>query len=196
MRGVAGTLKWYREHETTKQIGFDPDGRCLQIVRTARAIGQMYPSAISAQHATPAKYRITDLSKIRNGMVMYFDDPNDDNPFGHVVTVTAHEKVMRTLADITVRTNSVKANTIVPVKADYFGKHWGDKFQFAATWLNGQELTFPPKAPPKPSLTPLLHARNDLQSMVNIAKANKNDRLVTALTRDLVEINQTINQFK
>lgn len=201
-RTQSETLAWYRTHETTRQIGFDPDGQCLKVCRTARRIPSMYPSAISAQNATPAKHRVKDLSKLRNGMVVYYDDPRDDNPFGHIVTITDHAKVIKSLADFEVRTNSVKSNQVVVVRGDYFGKHWGDKFQFAATWLNGQALLFPkvavptPPKPVKPVLTPLIHARSDIAGMLATAKTQKNARLVTALERDLAEINETINKFK
>lgn len=145
-RDTAATLAWYDAHQTTAALGFNPDGQCLKICRTARNLPGGWASALVAQNATPREHRITDLSKVRPGMVMYFDDPRDGNQFGHIVTVCAVRPNATTLADINVWTNSVTSGRVVKVSADYFGKHWGDGFQFAATWLNGEALIMP-KAP-------------------------------------------------
>jgi hypothetical protein len=148
MRNYEETLQWYKTHQTTSQIGFDPDGMCLKICRTARGIGSRYGSAKKAQDATPANHRVHKIANLRKGMVIYYDDPNDSNKFGHIVTMVGRAKGgdRNNLHDILVETNSVKANEVVVVHGDYFPKNWGDKFQFGATWLNGMVLDVPSSA--------------------------------------------------
>lgn len=197
-RTAKGTLDWYIGHNTTSSIGFDPDGQCLKVCRTARNIPAKYPSALSAQVATPQAKRV-GLTGVKPGMVAFYDDPKDDNPFGHVVTIKTTEPVVRSLEDFTVWTNSVKANTLVVVRGDYFGKHWGDKFQFAATWLNGVDLLMPvvPTGGATHHGLPRLHTIvRELDEMIAAHKKAGNTRIVTALQRDRAELVQTINQFK
>lgn len=138
-------LQWYRENQTASQIGFDPDGMCLKVCRTARNIPARYPSAKEAQDATPKEHRIYQLEDIRRGMIGYSDDPNDSNRFGHVYTFIGRRRGFD-LDDpdgILTETNSVKANELVVVPLSYYQRYWNDKFQFAATWLNGVELDVP-----------------------------------------------------
>lgn len=150
-RDTAATLAWYEKHQTKAQLGYNPDGMCLKICRSARGLPGGVPSALAAQKATPAAHQIRDLTKIRPGMVMYFDDPRDGNKFGHIVTVAAVPAGgAKGLSDITVWSNSVTPGRVVKVKADYFPRTWGDGFVFAATWLNGEALILPAVATPKP----------------------------------------------
>lgn len=195
MRDVAATLEWYRTHRTRDQIGFDPDGMCLKICRTARGLDTVYPSALAAQEATPTEHRVKDVSKIRNGMVVYFDDPRDSNPFGHIVTVEgrAAGENPHSLSSLFLATNSVVADRIVTVRGDYFQKHWGDEFQFAASWLNGVPLTMPVPRPQPPKATRLRAAIKDLEAALEYHRSRGNTRLVRALRRDISEIKQTIN---
>lgn len=141
------TLDWYKTHQTASQIGFDPDGMCLKVCRTARGIPPKYLSALEAQKATPKKHRVTKVADFRKGMVGYFDDPRDSNRFGHIATMIGRVKGFdpNSMHDTLWETNSVVANQVVVVRGDYFAKHWGDKFRFAATWLNGYELDIPGK---------------------------------------------------
>ena len=148
MRNYQETLEWYKTHQNASQIGFDPDGMCLKVCRTARGIGSKYPTAKAAQDSTPAKHRHHKIEDLRKGMVIYYDDPNDSNKSGHIVTMIGRAKgVPKTkLESILVETNSVKANELVVVRGDYFPKNWGDKFQFGATFLNGIVLDVPEDA--------------------------------------------------
>lgn len=145
MRNWQGTINWYEDHETAQQIGFNPDGMCLACCRTARDIGPKYASAKLAAEATPQRYRVHNVADLRRGMVLYFDDPNDSNKFGHIVTMIGRVKGANrnSLHDVLVRTNSVVSGRIVVVRGDYFQEHWGDSFQFGAFWLNGVELDYP-----------------------------------------------------
>lgn len=141
------TLQWYRDNKTTAEIGFDPAGMCLKIARTAHGIGSMYESAKVAQDATPDEFRVYQVRDLRRAMVLYFDDPNDSNRFGHVVGMVGRVKDadFDDLNDVLVSTGSVVAGELVIVRATYFKEHWGDSFQFGATWLNGVELDIPSK---------------------------------------------------
>jgi hypothetical protein len=139
MRNFKETIAWYHQHDNGQSVGFDPHGMCLKICRTARGLPAKYGTAKEAQDATPAKYRVTKVSDIRKGMVAYFDDPHDSNKAGHITTVVGRVKGADKddLNDVLVETNDVKSGQIVVVRATYFEQHWGDPFQFAATWLNG-----------------------------------------------------------
>lgn len=136
------TLEWYATHQTTSQIGFDPDGMCYKVCRTARNIGPKYLTAKQGQDATPEEHRVHKIRDLRKSMVIYFDDPSDSNRAGHIVTMIGRVANFNPddLADILVETNSVVANQVVVVRGDYFLRHWGDKFQFGATWLNDVKL--------------------------------------------------------
>lgn len=155
MRDWKGALDWYRTHQTASQIGFIPDGMCLKICRTARDIPSKYPDAKTAQDATPQDHRVYKVADLRRGMVLYFDDPNDSNRWGHIVTMIGRVKNadVNSLDDILVETNSVVSGEVVVVRASYFPQHWGDSFKFGATWLNGYELDIPAARPPKPEPT-------------------------------------------
>ncbi|HEU5092707.1 MAG TPA: hypothetical protein VFT30_08475 [Nitrospira sp.] len=147
MRDWKGALQWYRTHQTAGQIGFDPDGMCLKVCRTARDIPARYLTARQAQDATPREHRVERVADLRRGMVGYFDDPNDSNTAGHIATMVGRVKGadVNDLNDTLWETNSVKANELVVVRGSYFAVHWGDRFYFGATWLNGFELDVPAK---------------------------------------------------
>jgi len=145
MRDYKETIAWFDTHNSTSELGFNPNGMCLAIAHDARALPAKYPSAKAAQDATPAKYRVTRVRDLRKGMVLFFDDPHDSNPFGHIVTMIGRVKGFNpdSLDDVLVETNSVVSGRIVVVRASYFKAHWGDSFQFGAFWLNGFELDYP-----------------------------------------------------
>lgn len=140
------TLAWFATHKTASQIGFDPDNMCLKVSRTARNLGPKYLTAKAAQDATPLEHRVHEVRNLRKTMVLYYDDPHDSNRAGHVVTLIGRVPGFDpgSLRDLLVVTNTVKANELVVVRGDYFEEHWGDEFQFGATWLNGFELDWRP----------------------------------------------------
>lgn len=201
-RSTPDTIEWLRTHETTTELGYNPNGRCLQITREARDIDAYYPSAFAAMLATPEEFRVYSIKKITKGMVGYFDEANDSNPYGHVVTWLGWEKdsPRESLHDLFCKTNSVVSGRTVVVRGDYFFPHWGDSFKFAATWLNGVELDLPerkPKAKPiqkfgKKKLEAIV---NDLDRLIEIQKKKGNPRAVKALRRDKQEIIKTLENF-
>lgn len=202
-RNTAQAIEWYRTHETAGQIGFDPDGMCQKICRTARNIGAGFPSAIAQQLGTPEHQRVYKVENIRRGMVMFFDDPNDSNPFGHIVTAVGRVKGKDPgeLSSILTRTNSVKRDHVVVVIADYYPRFWGDAFKFAGTSINGVELDLPdqkPKKQPKPPLGPkgVGRLRKVVDVLDEMIDRHKDDpRLVRALRRDKQKLLDTIQRF-
>lgn len=203
-RDTDGTVEWYRSHETAAAIGFNPDGMCQKICRTARNIGPGAPSALASAMATPREHRVPNVVDIRRGMVVYYDNPDDSNPFGHVVTVVGRdpERDAHMLDSLLVRTNSVKTGQVVVVRGDYFGRFWSDPFQFAGTWLNGVALDLPDQTPkPRPPALPagrvrrLEHWVDVLDGMIDTARAEGKTRLVRALRRDRKALRDTIERF-
>jgi hypothetical protein len=87
VRDWRGALDWYDTHQTKAQIGFDPDGMCLKVCRTARNIPAKHLTAREAQDATPEAFRVYKVEDLRKGMIAYFDDPDDGNRAGHIVTI-------------------------------------------------------------------------------------------------------------
>lgn len=181
MRDWQETLGWYAKHDNASEIGFNPDGMCLKICRTARGIGSRYGSAKAAQDATPKQYRVYNVRDLRKTMILFFDDPHDSNKAGHIVTMIGRVRGgdPDSLHDILVETNSVVKGKLVVVRGDYFQQHWGDPFQFGATWLNGQELDVPSgntrvrqfkQGGPQRDVTLLrsavAHGRHDVEPMV------------------------------
>lgn len=196
MRDVEGTINWYKINKDAPP--FDPDGMCLKVCRTARDIDPMFPSALAAQIATPKEFRVYDPADIRRGMVAYFDDPNDSNPFGHIVTVHGRDEEKHILE----WTNSVVPNKLTVVFHSYFPRNWGDTFQFAATWLNGVELEFGEKTTASTAPTArerrlrnLEHAVDDLMAAVAHAKKKGRTRLVEALQRDISRLRKHMKEF-
>lgn len=145
MRDWQDTLGWYASHTTENDLGFNPDGMCLKICRTARDIGSKYMTAKQCQDAVPKKYRVTKIADLRKGMNLFFDDPNDSNKAGHIVTMLGRVKGADpdSLHDVLVGTNSVISGRLVVVRGDYFTEHWGDPFQFGAAWINGVPTDIP-----------------------------------------------------
>jgi len=205
-RNTEQALKWYASHTSSSALGYNPNGMCLKICRQARNIGPMYPSALAAQTSTPKTKRVTELNKILPGMVMYFDVPRDSNPYGHIVTVHSRSKIVSSLDDLVVWSNSVKSGSVVKVRASHFPKAWGDKFQFGATWLNGEDLLLgdAPKPSPSPERKPLSggrgprlrHAIQDLDKMAEYRESVGDSRLAAALRRDRDSLRRTLGEFE
>lgn len=205
-RDLAGVRAWYRSNTVWPQdIGFDPDGMCQKICRTAPNIGPLFASAFAQQQGTPMADRVHRISDIRAGMIGLFDDPNDSNPFGHVVTFMGRDLDADpdSLSSLFTRTNSVKSNQIVVVRADYFGRFWGDSFQFASKSINGVQLDIAgeKKPPPRPPIGPKGIARlqrivSVYTDMIRTHEELDHPRVVRALRRDRAKVQETIARFK
>lgn len=177
--------------------------RCLELARTARSIPSLYPSALSAAHGTPKSERVLNYADLERGMVAYFDDPNDANPYGHIVTVAGWRGPRSNPGNLKVYSNDVVAGqpgSVGIVPGTFFKAHWGDSFLFGATWLNGYNFADLDSGTVTPHPTPL---GSDFDAAVaSLQKAIRHHRamtghsaIVNALTRDLAELKQTRTQF-
>ncbi len=144
IRNWREALFWYQTNQMTSQIGFNPDGMCLKVCRTARNIPAKHLTAKEAQDATPPEFRIHKVRDFRKGMIAYFDDPDDSNKAGHIVTIIGRVRGvdLDSLDSVLTETNSVVSGELVVVRASYYAEHWGDTFQFATNFLNGVEFDF------------------------------------------------------
>jgi hypothetical protein len=170
------TLQWYKENQHKSQIGFDPDGMCLKVVRTARNISAKYLTAKEAQDNTPKEHRIHKVRDLRRGMIAYFDDPNDSNRAGHVVTQIGRVKGFDPdeIRDVLFETNDVKSGELVIVRGDYFLRYWGDEFKFGATWLNGVEFDTPVPKKEEDTRVENFHQTKPKYDLTILARAGKN----------------------
>lgn len=165
---------------------------CLALARKAPGLPAIYPSARAAMEATPTARRFS-LARARRGMVAYFSDPNDSNPFDHIVTIAgwdgcdacwdgspdddpAHQHT-GDLNDLMVWSNDAKRTGGVDlVRGSFFPTHWGDPFRFAADWLNGYDLPgYDRDAKPAPGRetigSNLDHAIADVRRMIRNHRA-------------------------
>jgi hypothetical protein len=207
IRTTLETLLWFRTHQTTAEIGFNPDGMCLKVARTARNIMAKYLTARESQEATPLEYRVFRVRDFRKGMVFYADDPNDDNDAGHIATIVGrvHGFDPTSLHDVLMETNSVKAGEVVVVRGDYFERHWGDRTQFAATYLNGIVLDVHEKFEQR-SKVEKFHDTAPKYKLALLKKAADNGREHAGRVLDLItrQVNQLpdhpkfvrVNEFK
>lgn len=176
-RNTLQTNLWLREQHTSGASQWYQ--QCLRLTRTARNIDALYPTAISAQHATPEKYRVYRKINVKRGMVAFFDDPNDSNPFGHVATVQGRHPD----GSLYCWSNDIIPGKVSLVPLNFFPAHWGDNFQFAATWLNGVVLDMPGDTVVKTAAMPNLD--DAIASLTLVIQNNPDDdRLVQAMRRD------------
>ena len=174
-------------------------GLCLQLQRTARAIPAVYPSALAAQHATPKTERVLHYSDLTRGMVAYFDDPDDSNPYGHIVTVAGWDGPKSDLDNLLVYSNDVVAGregAVGLVPGTFFAKHWGDRFVFGATWLNGYNFAdLDQPATPTTGRVELAdnldHAIADLEKAIRAQRRLGRSAVVNALWEDLAHLRVT-----
>lgn len=174
-------------------------GLCLQLQRMARVnIPAVHASALGAALATPDEDRIYRVDDLRRGMVAYFDDPNDSNPFGHIVYVAGR------FADGTLMcwSNDVDPETNVGlVPFSFFQKFWGDGFMFGAISLNGWDLLGNNGLPmAKPGLGHLganyVNAIKGVKRAISHHRNTGNARLVRALQRELKHLQKLYEEYK
>lgn len=170
---------------------------CLRLQREARGLPAIYPSALAAQNATPEEDRVYRAKDLKRGMVAYFDDINDSNPYGHIVFVIGSDKQ----GELICWTNdALRTGGVDVVRMDWFQQHWGDVFQFGATSLNGYDLPEfdePPK--PKPGRGTLganfAHAIADVEKALSIHERKGHDAIVRVLKRDLARMQKHAARF-
>ena len=174
----SNTTKWYR--------------MCLKLQRTARGLPAVYPTAASAQVATPQSERV-GLTGLKPGMIAY---TKGSNPAGHIVLVEGWKAGLKNASNLMVWSNDVgsdgKGVAAVPLQQILGG--WRHSFQFGATWLNGYDFSEFNK--PAVSVHGTLgknveHAIEDLRKAVAFHKKGGNKDLVAILERDLKMIEAT-----
>ena len=181
----SGSTNWYR--------------RCLSLQRQARGLPAVYPTAFSASQATPSEERIYDVDKWKRGMVGYSYDPRIPGTAGHIFFVLGRAKD----GEILTTTNDAKeAGAVDVVRLEFYGRAWGQKLQFASTWLNGYDFKDETK-PPKPVKSGNLgeqyeQLRDDLQKVLvrKRKKLGNSHELVKALQRDVERMDRKLNRWK
>lgn len=188
-----GPLTWFRS--------------CLEVQRKARGLPPVYPSAAAAAAATPEEDRVYNLDEVKRGMVMFFDDIHDSNTAGHIVFACgrdAHSNILTWTND------AVREGGIDVVQSDFFPRHWGDPFLFAATSLNGYKFpdfhaapaTPPPASKPETSVgtghlgANFTSAMDALQVAIDHHKRKGHDQLVRVLERDLKRMQHQAARFQ
>ncbi len=169
---------------------------CLKLCRSARNIPAVFPSASAAMQGTPMSERVYDVSKLVEGMVVYFDDPNDSNKFGHIATL----RVAKGAGSLAWSNDVRDSGGVDTVDMDWFRRNWGDKFQFAAISLNGFDLILPKPVPvPKPTKHPievpkkatlsnLDYAIHRMDKAIAFHRSKGHTRLVRALLKERQDI--------
>lgn len=171
---------------------------CLQLQRKSRGLPAVYPTALSAANATPKSERIYDEDKWKRGMVGYSYDPRIPGTAGHIFFVTGRRD-----GKIMTGTNDAKQSGFVDyVPLNFYRDVWGQRIQFAATWLNGYDFSDFNK-PPKPvnpgSLGEQYKAALDSLKKVRERKRKQhgaNHPLVLALNNDIEHMQNTYNKWK
>ena len=191
---------------------------CLSLARQAPGLPGVYPSARAAMDATPAKRR-HPLIKATRGMVGYFSDPNDSNPFDHVATVAgwdgcdpcwngapdddpAHDH-SGDLHDLFFWSNDIiRDGGVDLVRGDRFPDAWGDPFRFASDWLNGYDL--PRYDVDKPTLAHgrggtlgenYRHAIADVRKALRYHREHNHPKVVAVLADDLARMKAHAAKF-
>lgn len=187
---AAEFLKYQHDTEST-----DWRALCLKLQRMARGLPAVYPSALAAAEATPESERVYALQDLRRGMVAYSDDPNDGNPYGHIYFIIGRDHMDRLLT----WSNDVRVPggvDVVPIQ--FYSRHWGDTFQFGATWLNGydfSEFNKPPKETRGGLGENYAHAIEDVEKAIKRHEKKGHDKLVRVLRRDLERMKKHQTRF-
>lgn len=159
---------------------------CLKLQRTARGIPAIYPTAASAQVATPKDERVS-LTGLKQGMVFY---TKGSNPAGHIGLVDGWKTGPKNADNLLVWSNDMAADgkgvALVPLSRIL--RNWNHDFQFGATWLNGWDFSEfnKPAKPVRGSLgVNYEHAIEDLTKSLHFHKRADHTELVKVLERDL-----------
>ena len=175
-RNTAQAIDWLKGQRAG---GHTWPSLCLALTRNARGIPALYPSALAAQTGTPKNHRFPNQAQWRRGMVAYFDNPGDGNPYGHIATLAYKGKdgVWRAWSNVT-------GGKVALVPITLFTHSWGDPAQFASDHLNGYDLKSLVDRPP----TPLEQFEKTLRGAVQDlrAEAERQDKRGHAKRADLL----------
>jgi len=175
------SIAWLRHQ---REIGASWNQLCLALTRSAREIPPLYPSALAAQLATPMEDRIRGQKNWRRGMVAYFDNATDGNPYGHIATLALRNRNGSWLAWSNIVGGAIR---LVPITL--FTRSWGDPAQFAAVSLNGYDLKgFEEQTrvkSRKPTGDALRHAVKTLRTEAEIREKRGFEARAQALRKDI-----------
>jgi hypothetical protein len=163
----------------------------MKLVRSAYGYEfGIYPSALSAMLATPKKYRVTDPKKVKVGMVGYFVDPDDSNPFEHIATCVGHNREGDPIWGTNTATGSVAF-----VGHDFFVKNWGDHFKFAATSIGTYVID---QLQPEP-VERGKRLKKTIRELEKIAKTQRKlgrEGIARRLDRDIADLRDTLKRLQ
>lgn len=185
-------------------------GYCQRLAREAAGTPAVYPSALTSAHATPEAERVYHVRDLRRGMVAYFDDPHDSNPYAHVVTVAGWRDHTPTddLADLLVWSNdAARTGGVDLIRASFFpgtSPGWGDPFLFGATSINGYDLPGYGAGAPRPVTLGETYDRaiNSVRRAIRHHRRKQAEdptrrraAIIKALTTDLARMKETRKRF-
>lgn len=180
---ASNTTRWYR--------------MCLMLQRQARGIPAVYPTAASAQAATPADERV-GLMGLKPGMVAF---TKGSNPAGHIVLVDRWTSSVKRPENVLVWSNDMAADgkgvALVPL-GRILGK-WNHEFQFGATWLNGYDFSEfdKPATPVRGTISKNYeHALEDIDRAIAFHEKKGRTKLVKLMKRDRRLMLQTYEALK
>lgn len=175
----SNTTRWYR--------------MCLMLQRQARGLPVVYPTAASAQAATPVSERV-GLTGLKPGMIAY---TKGSNPAGHIVLVDSWRNGAKNPMNLMVWSNDMardgKGVALVPLSKILID--WKHTFQFGAGWLNGYNFTeFDKPAEPTrgPNLTNYRHGIEDVKRAIAFHEKGGNTELVKLMKADLKHMKKTL----
>ena len=175
--------------------------QCLNLQHTARDIPAVFPTAFSAQLATPKSERVPHVADLRGGMIGY---TKGSDPAGHVFYILGRRPGFD-LANpdgVLCESNDVvagKTGHVGIVTLSFFRVNWGHTWQFGATMLNGYDFAdF--NAKPKP-VHPTLGGNYEaaikaVKKAVASHKKDRDDTLYLALKRDLARMQKRYDRYK
>lgn len=151
---------------------------CEGLWRSGHGFPATFGSAIAHQLATPKSERL-DIREAPIGSAVFYDDPRDSNPFGHITGLWARKSP----TDIDVATNDVRNGSyeygsVSVVPHTWFKANWGDDLQFATLWCGPYKVevvggkVVPPKPPTgRQDTAALVHrAINNAEQVVDLVK--------------------------
>lgn len=168
---------------------------CLSLQRQARALPAVYPTAISAMAATPKEERIP-FDQAKRGMIGFSYDPRIPGTAGHIFSI--HGKSAKGVM-LTGTNDARSPGRVSIVDLGFYEREWGQKLQFAATWLNGYDFSdF--NAPPVPVKEGTLGERYvDAMERIERIEHDKRkkgyDKLADALARDIARMKRKLERW-
>ena len=189
MNTPAQAVAFYKKQRDTGSKSWK--GLCMKLARSAYGFDTgIYPSALACMVATPKKYRVTALKDVKVGMLGFFVDPDDDNPFEHIAACVGHNK-----EGLPIWGTNLADGSVAFVGHDFFELHWGDKFNFAASSL-GTFVIDELQKEEKPERVKAKRIRKVIRELVKAQKAQRKQghvRIADRLAKDIADLRKTLD---